>query len=68
MTKTKLFFFLIGFWAALYLPLAAISFWLVGYDDTIWRLLLAVAGLIFGLAMFLWVTRDKNPETPTRQP
>jgi uncharacterized membrane-anchored protein YitT (DUF2179 family) len=68
MTKTKLSLFLIGFWAVLYLPLVAISFWRVGYDDTIWRLLLAVAGLMLGLAMFWWVSRGENAEPPPRQP
>ena len=68
MTKTKLSLFLIGFWAVLYLPLVAISFWRVGYDDTIWRLLLAVAGLILGLTMFWWVSRGENAEPPPRQP
>jgi hypothetical protein len=65
--KAKFFWFAIGFWAALTLPLAAISFWILGYDRTIGLLLFAVAGLLVGLAIFWWLSRGKNLETPTRQ-
>ena len=63
-TKTKLFLVLIGFW----LVFAALSFWIVGYDQTIRVLPLAVAGLVFGLAILWWSVRGKNLEPPTRQP
>jgi hypothetical protein len=65
--KAKFFWYATGFWAVLTVPLAAISFWLLGYDQTMGRLLFAIGGLVVGLAIFWWFSRGKNPETHTRQ-
>jgi hypothetical protein len=62
--KAKLYLILIGFWVVF----AALSFWIVGYEQTIRVLPLAVAGLVFGLAILWWSVRGKNLEPPTRQP
>ena len=51
--KTKLYSVLIGFWVVL----AALSFWIVGYDQTIRILPLALAVLAFGLAILWWSVR-----------
>jgi hypothetical protein len=59
MTKTKFFWIAVGFWAVFTLPLATLSFWLLGYDRTIGNVLLAVACLTFGLAVFWWSSRAK---------
>lgn len=58
---TKLFWVLIIFWVVL----AALSFLIVGYDQTIRILPFAVAVLVFGLAILWWSLRGKNLEPPT---
>jgi hypothetical protein len=62
--KTKLYLILIGFWVVS----AALSFWIVGYDQTIRILPFAVTFLVFGLAILWWSLRGKDLEPPTRQP
>jgi hypothetical protein len=56
MSKAKLYLFLIGFWVVL----AALSFLIVGYDQTIRILPFAVAFLVSGLAILWWSVRAKT--------